>query len=190
MAELITPTQPLIVREGPPLSRRVFTEGGAWLFNIGLVVFLAALMATGGLFFYARRLSAARQAWAEEVGRNEAELRPELLAQLIDLSRAIAAGRELLGGHPAVANVFRLMEEATHQRVQFTSFAFAVDAAKVDVAGSAASYQTVAEQVRLLEAHPHVARVEFGGLSLGERGLVNFKLAVTLKPSLLKIRGE
>lgn len=53
--------------------------------------------------------------------------------------------------------------------------------------GEAASYAVLAEQIAALEKNQSVEKVEFGGLSLGTKNLVNFKIAIILKPALLEL---
>ncbi|MDP3727522.1 MAG: hypothetical protein Q8R35_02685 [bacterium] len=167
-------------------STQVVSVGGAWLFNLALVAFVASLVAAGGLFAYDRSLASTRVDWEEQVQGQEAELRPDLLAQIADLSSAIGVARELIANHVYTSNSLLLLQSVTHPFVSFSSMSFSRDARKIELVGSANSYRSVAEQVGLLETHPQVEKVDFGGLSVGEKGLVNFRLAVIFKPSLLQ----
>lgn len=171
-------------------SSGLVVSGGIWLFNLGLAALAASLLVAGGLFFYQRALENTAAQWAGEVAAQEAELRPELLAQITDLSTAIAVGRELLAGHVFSSNVLVFLQAVTHPLVQFTAFSYSRDAAKIELSGLANSYRSVAEQVSIIESHAQVAQVGFGGLSRGDKGLVNFRLSVIFKPSLLQLRSE
>lgn len=169
---------------------RALYQGGAWMFNIGVLLLVAAVVLSGGLWFYRRSLDQAKTQWAEQVGNKESDLRPDLLAQLVNLSDSLAATRDLLSNHTFASNAFTFLEGVTHPRVQFTTFNFARDSQKIEVTGLAASYETVTEQIGLLESNPQVAQVDFGGLSLGDKNLVNFKLAIIFKPSLLQVSNR
>lgn len=184
MAEPIATS--FIPKAQPRFSAQVVSVGGAWLFNLGLVAFIASLVAAGGLFAYGRSLAATRADWEEQVQGQEAELRPDLLAQIADLSSAIGVSRELIAGHVYASNSLLLLQSVTHPFVSFSSMSFSRDAHKIELVGSANSYRSVAEQVGLFETHPQVEKVDFGGLSVSEKGLVNFKLAVIFKSSLLQ----
>lgn len=184
------PAPTFIAQERPALRSRIIFEGGVWLFNIALLAFIAAVVLAGGFFFYQRSLEATRLEWAQQVEGQEAELKPELLSQLTDLSNSLTIARELLSGHSFASNVFLFIQSITHPRVQFSAFTFSRDSRKIEISGAAASYQTVAEQISLMEAHSQVEKVEFGGLARGDKGLVNFKLAIIFKPSLLQLRSQ
>lgn len=171
-------------------SPRLIAEGGAWLFNLALFAFIASLVAAGGLFVYQRSLASTRADWQAQVAGQEAELRPDLLVQLTDLSNALGVTRELLSRHVYASNALLFVQSVTHPFVYFTALSFSRDARKIELSGSARNYQTVAEQVQFLESHPQVEKVDFGGLSRSERGLVNFRTAITFKPSLLQLRSQ
>ncbi len=187
MAEL---TSPFIPKEASALGSHLGVGSGAWLFPLVLVAFIASLVAAGGLFFYQRSLEATHADWQEQVRGQEEDLRPELLAQISDLSSSISVARELLSGHVFASHAFILLQSVTHPFVSFSSMSLSRDAKKIELSGVANSYRSVAEQVGLLETHPQVEKVDFGGLSVGERGLVNFRLAVIFKPSLLQGSGQ
>ena len=171
-------------------SRPWQSEAGAWVFNVGLVAFLASLVFLGGLFLYNRSLNSSRDVWKKQIDTQEADLRPDLLQQLIDLSNELAATKSLLSNHTFASNVFTFLEQSTHPKVQYTNFAFAADALKIDLSAVAASYQTVADEISILEANPQVAKVDFGGLSRTDQGLVNFRMSITVRPSLLKLHSQ
>lgn len=184
MAETL---QPLITKDKsiqPPFQ----TEVGAWIFNISLVLFLASIVFFGGLFLYHRSLTNNQADWEKQVQTQEADLRPDLLGQLIELSNEMSAAKGLLAGHTYTSNVFSFLEATTLPKVQYTTFGFSTAALKIDVSAVAASYQTVADQIRILEAHAQVTKVEFGGLARSGDGLVSFRLTILVKPSLLKLQ--
>lgn len=181
----------MLPKERESRSARIVQQSGALLFNLSLVLFLVALVAFGGLFFYRRALETTRAEWADQVKKREADFNAEGgVGRLLDTANALAVTRELIAKHVFPSNIFKLLEEVTLPRVQFSSFSYARDSRKVDLAGVAASYKTVADEVRILEAHPQIEKVDFGGLFVNDKGLINFRLAVVFKPSLLGFLGE
>ena len=184
------PIQPLISQDRAATRPRVIYQGGVWLLNIGLILFFTSLIATGGLYLYQRSLESTHTRWLEQVKNQEGELRPDLLTQLVDLSNSLNITHELLSNHTFVSNVFSFLQQVTQPRVQFTTFSFTLDSQKIDVSGVAASYRVVADQINVLESNPQVEHVDFGGLSLGDRGLVNFKLAIIIRPDLLRFQSQ
>lgn len=184
------PAQSFIPQARVALRKNLAVEAGGWLFSLSLVLVVVSVVAAGGVFFYRRSLESTLRAWIEQVSSQEAELRPELLAQVSELSSALAVARELLQNHVFSSNVLVFLQNIAHPTVQFHSLSFSRDARKIEVSGLAASYRSVAEQVSFMESHPQVEKVDFGGLSLGEKGLVNFKLAIIFRPSLIQLRSQ
>lgn len=171
------------------VQARIRVRGGDSLFfYFSLLLFLASLAAYGGLALLNRAQGEAREELARAVGEKEAELRPELVNQIFLLDARLKNLRTLLSGHLFTSNIFRFLEGSTHPRVRFLSFNFLAQSRRIDMSGEAASYATVAEQVALFERHPHVEKVEFGGLSLGSNNLVNFKLTLMLRDAILRLR--
>lgn len=183
------PISPLISKSHPLGSSRLVYQSAALFFNIVVVAFVFALIFWGGLFFYNRSLRITRDQWAEKIKKEEERFNAEGgIGRLVETSNALNAAKELIDRHVFPSNTIAFLEESTHKRVQFSKMTFARDARKMDLAGSGASYRTVAEQVSILEGHTYVERVDFGGLSVNAKGLVDFKLAIVFKPSLLELR--
>ena len=179
---------PFISKDHSAIGSGVVSESAVLLFNLSVFAFIAAMALAGGLTLYKKSAEANLAEWVKQVEADEAELKPELLEQLNDLSDSLETTRKLFSGHGFVSNALVLVQSVAHPSVKFSSFNFSRDAKRMDIAGAAKSYQTVAEQVSFMEANPQVEKVEFGGLSRDEKGLVNFKLAVIFKPSLLQLK--
>src|SRR3989344_6935524 len=139
-------SSPFIIQKSP-LTSRVIYEGGVWLFNVGFFLFIAALLAAGGLFLYQRMLLGTQAEWVGRVEDQLVGLEQDSAAELIDFSNALSLARELLSGHVITSNVFTFLEAMTHQRVRFTSFSITQSTHEIRLSGVAASYRTVAEQV-------------------------------------------
>lgn len=184
------PAPSFIPKEHSAFRSPQWRESGGWLLSVGLVLVIAVLAAWGGLFFYRRSLQATAAQWNEQIQAQEADLKPELLAQVTDLSHAIGVTRELLSGHVFASNALLLTQSAVHPGVGLDALSFSRDSRKIELSGVADSYKSVAEQVNLFESHPQAEKVDFGGLSIGERGLVSFKIAVLFKPSLLALPSQ
>lgn len=182
------PADQLISRERSRTAGFTY-QGGAMFFNLGLILFIVALVILGGLFFYRRTIDARRDEWVGDVAKRKEALGAEGgIGRLIGTSNSFNVARELTAKHVFSSNIFAFLAEVTHARVQFNSFSYARDSRKVDLSGLAASYKTVAEQVSILESHPQVEKVEFGGLASAERGLIGFRLGIIFKPSLLNLQ--
>lgn len=163
------------------------TIGSFFLF-IGILLFFVVSAAYGGLVILARTQQNTTQALKDEIAQKEADIRPELITQIIILEKRLSAMRDLLAAHTAASNVFRMVEADTHPKVRFNNFNFTAAGRKIDMSGLAASYTTVAQQVGIFEREPQIERVEFGGLNTAKDGVVSFRVSLIVRPSVLKFQ--
>lgn len=175
-----------VSRPRTAVQSRLLVEGGQWFFNIGLALFLAVLIFSGGLFAYQYSLGAKQSGLEQRIRDLEADLSEDSLADLVTTSTSLAAARQVLSNHiyPSLALAF--LAGHTHPRVYYNAFDFSADGKKISVAGFAQSYRIVAEQISILESARSVERVDFGGLAASERGIVSFRLTIGFRPELLR----
>ncbi|MBI2055222.1 MAG: hypothetical protein HYT39_04005 [Candidatus Sungbacteria bacterium] len=158
------------------------------LFLIGVISFFGSLIAAGGVFAYTKYLQKNNESLKEEIGKLETDLRPDILEQLLALDKKLGSLRTLLAAHAIPSNIFALLEQNTLSRVRFTSFSYAAESRKLELAGEAGTYFLLAQQVRTFESLSQIERVDFGGLSIGEKGLVSFRMSIIFKPALLRFQ--
>lgn len=178
----------LLLKKESPLQALQIQRGGSFLFYLSLLAFFVVSAGYGGLALLNNAQEKAREELVAQAKTKEEELRPELLSQIFLLDSRLKTMRTLISKHTFPSNVFRFMETHTHQQVRFLNFNFNGDARKLDMIGEAASYAALAEQIAILEGSENVEAVEFGGLSLGTKNLVNFKVAIIFKPTLLQLQ--
>ena len=172
-----------------PSRAAAWAAGGLWFFRASLVIGMVSLLAAGGLVAYRRTLEVKRDRWVRDVRAEESALETPLYSELVNLSRSITSARQTLAQHLFMTRVFGFLREATHPRVQFSNLHVAQESSMLELVGVAASYRTVAEQVSILESRREVGGVDFGGLSLDPRGLVNFRLSIAVTPTLFRPPG-
>lgn len=142
----------------------------------------------GGLALLNNAQEKAQEELVTQAKTKEEELRPELLNQIFLLDARLKTMRALISKHTFPSNTLRFIETHTHAEVRFLNFNFGADARKLDMTGEAGSYLALAEQIAILENSENVEAVEFGGLSLGTKNFVNFKVAIIFKPTLLQLQ--
>lgn len=162
---------------------------GGLFFGAGWVLLAAALLFWGGLALYQNRLDAKKSDWQAQIEATKTELEKKNLDRIFSLSNQLSRTKELLGNHVLASRIFSFLSQNTHPRVRFTGFKFLADARELQLSGTASSFQNVSEQIAIFEgSRQAVERVAFGGLSLGDKGLVNFQVTITLAPGFF--RGE
>lgn len=152
---------------------------------IGLGFFAAVLVGYVVLIFVNRAQASNRENLLRDVRVRQDELRPELVNQIFTLESKLGNIQKLAGGHLFTSNILKFLEENTLPNVRFLTFDFKSDTRRLEMAGDAANYATLTEQIILLERHPQIEKVEFGGLTLGANNLVNFRITIVFRQSLL-----
>ena len=171
--------------EQKPEEKIRFKASVPILLYLGILLFFLALASYGGLFLLNRAQERATQTLLSEIKRKEGELRSEIIDQIFLLEARLKNLRTLLENHKFVSRLFGLVGETTLPLVRFSTFNFQSGTNKVDMAGQTLSYGLLAKQIGILERHPDIEKVEFGGLSRDNKFL-NFRLGITLNPQTLK----
>lgn len=157
-------------------------EGFGAFFRIGLIVFLAAAVFTGGLYFYRNFLENSLISQKSILEKLEVEFEPSLIAELERVSNAIIAARDILRLHGKATPIFEnILEKNTLAAVNFSTFAYSAEKNTITLGGEAASYADVASQSGVFEALPDVLSATFSNLSLRESGTIGFNLNIVLK---------
>ncbi|RJQ37527.1 hypothetical protein C4552_00640 [Candidatus Parcubacteria bacterium] len=172
-----------------PQSRPLMIIGANWFFTVGMIVFVLGALATAGVFGYKGYLQRVRAGEMDAVRAREQQLRSsQALEEITAFSQSLAAAQNLLQDHVFPTSILRLLEDTTHQNVQLRTLSFNRGERRVALSGIARSYQTVAEQIMVLESSPHVERVTFGGLASDAQNRVSFTMTLTLRPSAFGYR--
>lgn len=158
---------------------------------IGILVFVLALVAMGGLFAYKKYITGnngEKQIKVEEAIKN---FEPELTRELTILKARVDAGKNLLENHKAFSLLFTLLEVNTAQTVQFNEFSFAISPdkkIKLTMNGEARSYNAIAFQSDVFSKVEQFKNPMFTNLAIDERGIISFDFSVDIDPSAVSYK--
>ncbi len=139
------------------------------VFNfLASVILVASLAVAGGSYFYKgitqKRLDGAKQSLIDE----KRKFGDEKLNEVRDFNRQLLAVKFLLDQHIAPTKIFKVLEFATMQRIQFNNFKFEYDPvvgdALVTVQGGTEEFKTVALQAMKFGDQPILNEVMFSEL--------------------------
>ena len=177
--------QRIIPREFGQKNPSENTPGANSLFFMGgiLIFFLVAL--AGVLFFFLIRSEKGKQEiLRSEIQQKRDELRAsEVVEQAVDLEARLASMRQILDGHVFGTNAIRLMENVVPPGVRFGGFSFSAGKRTVSTSATAKGFSAVTQQIEILKRDSNIERVDFGGLSVNEKGEVAFSLSITFTPA-------
>lgn len=158
---------------------------------IGILVFVLALVAMGGLFAYKKYITGSngeKQAKVEEAIKN---FEPELTRELTIIKARVDAGKNLLENHRAFSLLFTLLEINTAQTVQFNEFSFDVapdKKIKLTMQGEARSYNAIAFQSDVFSKVEQFKNPMFTNLAIDERGIISFDFSADIEPSAVSYK--
>jgi hypothetical protein len=161
--------------------------GVGFLFFIALFIFIASLVAAGGVFAWKNYLSAAIGSDSKSLQEAEGAFDPSTINDLVRLDSRINNAETLLQSHVAPSAIFNFLSQQTLQNVQFTSFTYALQAdnsASIVLQGQADSFSTVALQSDQFSASTMLKDVVFSSIQTTTGG-VSFSVTATVDPSLI-----
>ena len=159
------------------------------LMIIALFIFVVSHLAAGAVFGYGRYLKIDIEGKDADLKKAEGAFESATIRDLVRLEARLTEGRGLLRAHVAPSAIFGLLERETLERVQFTSFEYALNpdgSASLSLEGRAASFSVLALQSDQLSASKVMRDVIFSGIAVSEQGGVNFAVKSAVDPSLLR----
>ena len=151
------------------------------------LVFIAALVATGGVFGYTKFLE--NDIFQKDLLLQEERnaLEPELIDELAIVDAQLQIAEDVLSDHLAPSRFFEHLESMTLQKVQFGSFSYNAGPGsmpQISISGIAPDYETVALQSDIFAQDESINQALFSGLNLTEEGDVSFEVSAEVSNRL------
>ncbi len=116
---------------------------------VSTVILLGSLILAGGTFFYKGRVAVVQDNVKAELTAQEGLFNDTEILTVKHFDRQIRAAKHILENHIAPSKIFSVLETATMDRIQFTSFDYSYDPGfevMVTVMGGTQEFKTVALQ--------------------------------------------
>lgn len=175
----------------PASTPRVSHAAGprSWGMLLTFVVFIIAVLISGGLLAYRWYLSNDIENMLQTLDNERQAFQPALIKELVRLDTRINSAQAILAGHLAPSRLMELLEDTTLSSVRFTDFTYASISANqiaVELSGTARSFESVALQSDVFGGNEHFRSPVFSGIDLDESGSVVFKVSMNVSPDLLR----
>jgi hypothetical protein len=155
---------------------------------ISTVLFVVALLASGGLFGYEMYINSQIQKTQAALAEARLAFQSEDNQKIILVSDQLKAIKTLLDNHMTVSPIFELLEQQTLPTVRLTSFSFAQDSASevtVMIKGEAQNYASLAQQTKIFSELGYLKNIEVTDITLSETGTVGMALKAHIDPNIL-----
>ena len=195
-----TPQTSFIPKQ-PLIEERASTARSFNLVNfLAIVIFIASLVAAGGLYFYKGILNTSLEAMNDSLTRSKASFEPGLITDLQVLDKRLNSSKEILSNHLAISPIFKSIEQLTLKSVRFTKFSYELskDTAtgvataskifQVKMSGqtsAAGGYRSIALESNKLAENKYFKDIVFSNLALTQTGGVSFDLTFTVDSTFL-----
>lgn len=156
---------------------------------VATIIFLASIVAAGGMYFYKSTLikSVQEKGAQLEIAKNAFE--PSLINDLQILDKRIDASSQILGTHIALSPIFDELSRLTLRSIRYTKFSYSIakdtGVVEVKMSGQATDYNSIALQANAFNKSTAIRNVVFSNLTLDERGKPSFDLTFTVDPSFV-----
>ena len=160
------------------------------MFYFSLAVFFMFVMLYAGLYFLNRAQNQAKTEMEIQIEVKGQEIKPELLDQIFSLESKTKNIQKIIGGHIHSLNILQFLEKKTLPKVRFVNFNLGVGNRVLQMDGEATNYESLTNQILIFQQDPQVEGVRFEGLTLGNNNLVNFRITINFKDSILKINPQ
>lgn len=149
---------------------------------VGLAVFILALALYAGLWVYGGILASSLDGLEADTRRLSSSLDQEAENSARLFARRLAQVGGLLDAHVYTSDIFALIQQVTHPRVQFIKFSF--DEGDVALTGLTDGYVSFGQQIMVLEAHEDIWDLRISNISLNKKGEVTFRILFTVDTSV------
>ena len=182
-----------IPKKSLEVSRGAGSSRFGLFFLVGLLIFIASLIAAGSAFLYQQYLQTALSSKSKSLALSEGAYDPSVINDLMRLDTRINQSRLLLSKHAAPSALFDFLSAQTLQNVSFKDFSYVLNSdgsATIGMTGNADSFATVALQSDQFGASKSLKNVVFSNIAVGDKGGINFAVSATVIPDLLLYKNS
>lgn len=154
------------------------------------VIFVIALLISGGLFAYGKILDSQIKDVEAKILAAKQAYEPEKIKELIDIDKKMTSSSDLLKNHVAVSEILSLLENLTLKKMRFTSFDYVKinNKSTVAIVGDIQTYNALAKQQEFFSSTEFIKNPKFTDFNLGDNGYISVKFSADIDQSLISYK--
>jgi len=171
-----------------PTPKKPITANLPIYLGIALLIAVFAGLLVAGHF--SKKAVEKKQSLETELAEIKALPEMSLEKEISEKAKKISDFGSLWKNHQDNSYLFPFLGKICHPKVQFTQFSLikTEEANRVEIAGKAASYAVVYQQLLILETEDLIKEPLLSGVSLGSEGVISFKLSFNLDSSIFSFK--
>lgn len=158
---------------------------------IGVIIFISALAAAGGVFAYKKILIGSIENMNARLAQAKNSFEPSFIDTANNLNKRIEAAKKLLNAHIVISPVFSLLENRTLATVRFNNFTYNLndnDSGVISLSGEAKNFSSIALQSDIFGKEKYIKNPVFSDLNPDQSGNIVFKFNASLDPNLVSYK--
>lgn len=170
-----------------PVTEEVFKPKKAGIFGVLVVsVFITSIIVAVGLYFYKGIVRNDIQTIQSSLAEAEKNIDRKTINEMSQFSKKLDMVKSIVYKHQVLSNFLASLSSSTVATIQFDDFDYNKETGKLSIImhGKANSYASIALQEKIFTENKYFKSVTFSNLSLADKGLVSFDLAISADPQI------
>lgn len=172
-----------------PVTEGVFKKKRAGVAGILAVsLFVTSIVVSGAMYVYKGIVKRDIQNLETELAEAEQNIDKKTINEMTQFGKKLEIARSIVARHQVVSNFLNTLSSSTVSAIQFTDFNYGSikeGTLSVTLKGKAQSYASIAQQEGIFSKDKYFKSVVFSNLTLAEKGLVSFEVAISVDPQML-----
>lgn len=154
------------------------------VFYIALFLLMATVLAYFGIRYFDGKTAERYKEVQTQIAAKETPAVKEKERAIISYRDKLADYAAILDNHILASNAFSFLEKSTHPQIVFSWFSLDRGGAMLSLSGTASNFESLGQQILLLEGNESAASVVLKKVSLVKGGGVEFQLDIMLDPKI------
>ncbi len=186
-----TRMQTSFIPKKPIVESRSESTGISLFLLLSVIVFIVSVAAAGGVWLWKGSLVNKIDQAKQDLAAAKASYEEGTINPLIRLDDRIKVSEELLSKHVAISPVFLMLEKNTLKTVRLKTFKFSSvgnDQLKIDITGSAQSYEALSKQSDAFGAdglREYISTPVVSDFSPAQDGSISFTFSAIVNSNLI-----
>jgi hypothetical protein len=180
--------QSSFIPKDPMTEEKVFKKKKAGIVGVLAVsLFVTSIIGSIGVYVYKGMIKSEIQSLESQLATAEKSIDKKTIGEMTQFGKKLEVVKSLVFKHQVISNFLTALSSSTVSTVQFDSFSYGdtkTDSLSVMLQGKATSYASIVLQERVFSQIKYFKSVTFSNLSLSDKGMVSFNLAISVDPQI------